>query len=397
MSKFCKFCGAANSDATNVCSRCGKVLKTNGTPINNSTNMNTGKPYSSVHTHTPQPKYNQKHKTVQMHHKKFPKWIYGAAGAVALIAIVIFVGSRLFLSPSESWFKENVPQEYLDYTLNDSVNTGTVSKVNIVEKTKEMGYPVFYCEVIQEEPEVEIKRYLKFHCERKITGWISNNVETYSGAVVYAADEAAQNIASEYLSELGFVSFGYSSSEVGDEGNIVTYEVNDDFKFATLSGNISVQLKYSMDESNQIFIQNKNLYHQETCHINWKMDEIVGEWLGEEEVYELFSGTYTNFHYLTCGDENGNIKLEYTRHRGYNDETSSWSGTVDLPADLTGLGNMFGVGDPALADRNISAEIEGIYNISVYVQIKLDGIEINGYNGVNQNTMNVKLEKTDEE
>lgn len=396
MSKFCKFCGAANSDAANVCSRCGKVLKTNGTPINNSTNMNTGKSCSSVHTHTPQPKYNQKHKTVQMHHKKFPKWIYGAAGAVALIAIVIFVGSRLFSSPSESWFRENTPQENLDYVLEGNECVGTASEVNIVKKSKEMGYPVFYCEVIQNEPEVQIRRHLKFHCERKFTGWISNYVESYDESVVYATDEAAQNIASEYLTELGFTSFTYSSSETGEEGNIVTYEVKDDFKFAALSGNMSVQIKYLMDETDglsQISIFNRNLYRQNECKISWKTDEIVGEWQKEEEVYELFSGTYTDIHFLTCKNEDGAVGLEYRRYRGYTDETDSWSGSIQLPEDFSGLSNILGISESPLAEIGVFAKTEGIYNTNVYIQIKLDSIEIDGYNAVNQNTKNIKLEK----
>lgn len=377
MSKFCFSCGAVNSDTATVCSRCGKMLQGN---------RNGSPQYVNP--------YKKKTGSVKAN-KKIPKWMY-AAGVAVIAAVAIFVGSRLFSSPSESWFRENTPQENLDYVLEGNECVGTASEVNIVKQSKEMGYPVFYCEVIQNEPEVQIRRHLKFHCERKFMGWISNYVESYDEPVVYATDEAAQNIASGYLTELGFTSFTYSSSETGEDGNIVTYEIKDDFKFAALSGNMSVQIKYLMDEtdgSNQISIFNKNLYRQNECKISWKTDEIAGEWQKEEEVYELFSGNYTDIHFLTCQNEDGAVGLEYRRYRGYTDETDSWSGSIPLPGDFSGLSNILGISESPLAEMGVFAETEGIYNTDVYIQIKLDSIEINGYNAANQNTKNIKLEK----
>lgn len=192
--------------------------------------------------------------------------------------------------------------------------------------------------------------------------------------------------ASEFLREKGFTSFSYKSN---DE-NIVTFEVNQDFEYARLSGEISVNASQRQNGEGQTNWVTE-ICQSENCLISWNMDKLCGEWYAEEEDYELFSGTYTNTHSLTITGTGNTIDLYYEKMRGYNGEIKSWSGSLELPSNYDGLEAY--IIDADLLNKYVGAPIEGIYNIKVSVQIGLSQVAIIGYNAVDQQTLNIEMEK----
>lgn len=219
--------------------------------------------------------------------------------------------------------------------------------------------------------------------------FISPASETREAGDSTQEDEFIIQEASEFMKEKGFTSFSYKSCE----DNIVTFDVNEELEYAGLSGEMSVRV-YQETGDEGVTKWCKELYQKEGCSVNWHMDKLVGEWQGEEEVYETFSGTFTNTHSLTIEQFSDNsIELHYQRHRGYNDEIESWDGSVTLPGNFAELDEIYAIKDTEIKNKEVNAAIEGIYNIKTLIQIHLDSIEINGYNLADQNTMNVVLEK----
>lgn len=126
-------CGAMNSDNATNCSRCRKPLPANEKNQRAVKNMN----YYQQQNYSSSTNQSNQSSQLKMNQKNIQKLVLGIAIIVLVfICLLLFVISKQ--KPSENWLKKNLPQDLLQFTIQDEDYVSTVSNLEMTSCYKQM-------------------------------------------------------------------------------------------------------------------------------------------------------------------------------------------------------------------------------------------------------------------
>ena len=177
--------------------------------------------------------------------------------------------------------------------------------------------------------------------------------------------------ASDFMRKKGITSFTSKACE----GNIVTFEVNQQYEYAKLSGELSVKTyQETLGGGNREW--KGEFENTESCAINWDIDKLTGTWKGEEE-NKYFSGSS---YIVTIGSKGGNtLALRYEM----NDSEDSWDEDCTLPQKLSEIDAVDSIGlldSYTIKTLGGGVSVTSERGINTSIKVVFNGIEVNGYN-----------------
>ena len=228
-----------------------------------------------------------------------------------ILIIIITVGVATILwnnPPSEQWFIENTPEEFLKYAYkSEDFSVGTIRQLKVVNESSELGFPTFSCDVIVDAGDFDIHQHLKYICEHSLSNWTIKNIEYFAESQCVGKDDWCEEKAQEYLKSKGITDLGTPSYETHENTKTVIYNVSQDSELVKIEGTIKVDVKFTMsDMTNSGELGFHRIKHSLStygeCENHWKKKKIIGEWLGQDPEEEEENHLY--FLKITKGSKN---------------------------------------------------------------------------------------------
>ena len=183
--------------------------------------------------------------------------------------------------------------------------------------------------------------------------------------------------ASDFMRKKGITSFTSKACE----GNIVTFEVNQQYEYAKLSGELSVKTYQVTSEGGKREWKGE-FKNTESCSINWDIDKLTGTWTGEEEK-KYFSGSS---YIVTIGSKGGNtLALHCEMYDGGDDSMDSWDKDCTLPqklSEIAGVDSMGLIDSYTIKTLGGGAGVTNERGINTSIEVLFNEIAVNGYNTI---------------
>lgn len=255
--------------------------------------------------------------------------------AVCALIVIGILAFTLAQNSADNYLLKNIPRTIKRFIVNDEICEFEAKELTILYEGSESGYEIYDTEVIFEDSNFSLKRYLRFTCKKSMFDleMVGDPVD-YKIGVVLPKDDYAQERCKQIMSETGIVGVESMSVDASENNVVVICNVNQNSKFADITGVIRYNMTgyYFLNKKGILEVSIPSEYDERevvenSCSVNWKAKNIVGGWVAEELRNE-------NLHWWDFLElnSNGNSRMEYkySSHDDYCEHEDYAEGSCNL-------------------------------------------------------------------